>query len=142
MTRTIGLAIFALPVLLVGCSDSSSTAPSKQSSFRQVGYFKNASNRIFTIAYTEGTSESEIRAHAEGLMYTPGKMTAAYFYQEGSMIPADGVTLAQTVFEANEVLYDTPGLSSWRYAYMRSFKGTTEFVDCEQHPNHALSRKK
>ena len=113
------------------------------SNFRQVGYLKdNGKNRIFTIAYKPGTTEQEVRSHAERLMYTQGQVMAAYFYPEGSLIPADGVTLAGSMFKANDVLFETPGLSKWRYAYMRYLKGTSEFVDCEKTADNDLCRKK
>ena len=134
------LRILLFSVVMVGCSDGTS---SSQSAFRQVGYLKdNAKNRIFTIAYKPGTTEQEVRSHAERSMHTQGQMMAAYFYPEGSVIPADGVTLAGSVFKANDVLFETPGLSKWRYAYMRHFRGTSEFVDCEKTPNSDLCRKK
>ena len=141
-------AVIALPLIglviwwLWWPSDSTSTDPSERSSFERIGYLKHNDNRIFTIAYKAGTPESEIRAHAEGLPYTDRRVMAVYYYPEGSKIPADGITLAAGIFEANEVLYETPGLSPWRYAYMRSFSGKTEFVDCQRNPDHSLSRKK
>jgi len=99
---------------MAGCSDGAS---SSQFAFRQVGYLKdNAKNRIFTIAFRPGTTEQEARNHAERLMYTQGQMMAAYFFPEGSVIPADGVTLADSVFKANDVLFETSGLSKWHYA--------------------------
>ena len=111
--------------------------------FRRVGYFKDSKrNRIYTISYKSGTKEKEIRSYAENLMYTQGQMMATYFYPEGSDIPADGLTLAKSILQANNVLYDLPGLSCWRYAFMRYFKGTTEFIDCKQTPNSDLCRKK
>ena len=67
---------------------------------------------------------------------------AAYFYPEGSTIPEDGVTLANSMLKANDVLYETPGLSKWGYAYMRNFKGSSEFVDCKQQQTNDLCRKK
>lgn len=141
--------IYLLPLLLVAtmaaCSDSSSKneSSSKQANFRQVGYLKDSlKNRIFTIAYKPDTPEQEIRAHTESLMHTPGQMMAAYYYSEGSLIPADGVTLAGSIGKANDVLYEVPGLSKWRYAYMRYLNGTSEFVDCEQGPGNDLCRKK
>lgn len=134
------LTIFLLSVILAGCSDGASNS---QSAFRQVGYLKDsAKNRIFTIAYKAGTTEQEVRNHAERLMHTQGQMMSAYYYPEGSVIPADGVTLAGSVFKANDVLFETPGLSKWRYAYMRHFIGTSEFVDCEKSPDNDLCRKK
>lgn len=134
------LGILLFSVVLVGCSGEASDS---QSAFRQVGYLKDsAKNRVFTIAYTAGTTDQEVRSHAKRLMHTQGRMMAAYFYPEGSSIPADGVTLAGSVFKANDVLFETPGLSKWRYAYMRHFRGTSEFVDCEKTPDSALCRKR
>lgn len=133
-----GILLFS--VVMVGCSDG---AASSQSAFRQVGYLKdNAKNRIFTIAYKPGTTEQEVRNYAERLMHTQGQMMAAYFYPEGSVIPADGVTLAGSVFKANDILFETSGLSKWRYAYMRHFRGTSEFVDCDKTPDSDLCRKR
>lgn len=114
-----------------------------QGKFRRVGYFKDSKkNRIYTISYQSGTIEKEIRSYAEKLMYTHGRMMAAYFYPKGSSIPADGLTLAKSILQANRVLYDLPGLSSWSYAFMRHFKGTTKFMDCRQIRNDDLCRKK
>jgi hypothetical protein len=119
----------------VGCSN-------RNSAFRPVGYFKDdANNRIHTIAFKPGATEQEINEHAEGLMHTQGQMLAAYYYSEGSVIPADGVTLAGSLDEANNVLYEVEGLSSWRYAFMRYFRGNAEFVDCELSPDNPLCRK-
>ena len=142
------LVVIVLGLWFIGyISNGSKTTISEKTDnrahFRQVGYLKdNAKNRIFTIAYKHGTSEQEIRTHAKSLMHTSGQMMAAYFYPEGSTIPADGVTLAGSMFKANDVLYDMPGLSKWRYAYMRHFKGSSEFVDCEQNQSNDLCRKK
>ena len=112
--------------------------------FDKVGYFKDdLRNRIVTVTYKPGTSANEIRTYAESLMYTEGQMMAAYFYSEGGLVPADGVTLASTMTEVNDLLYETPGLSNWRYAYMRYFKiGATEFVNCEHDLDNDLCRKK
>lgn len=140
MNVRICLVILLLSVAVVGYSDGASNS---QSAFRQVGYMKdNAKNRIFTIAYKPGATEQEVRSHAERLTHTQGQMMAAYYYPEGSVIPADGVTLADSVFKANDVLFETLGLDKWRYAYMRHFIGTSEFVDCEKKPDNDLCRKK
>ncbi len=69
-------------------------------------------------------------------------MTAAYYYTEGSSIPADGLTLAGGVFKANDVLYETLGLSKWQYAYMLGFKGGPQFVNCITNPDNDLCRQK
>jgi len=129
------LILFSLPFLIIGCG-------SGNKNFNQEGYFKNnARNRIFTYSFKSGTTKQEVKEYARNLMNTPGRMTAAYFYPEGSLIPRDGVTLANSMDRVNYVLYDMPGLNKWRYAYMKYFTGSSEFVDCQESPNHDLCRK-
>lgn len=112
-------------------------------SISRVGYLKDKSNnRIFTYSFKKGVTEQEIREHAKNLPNTNGRMTAAYYYIEGSLIPADGVTLAGSVFKANDVLFETPGLSKWQYAYMLGFKGEPQFVNCVTNPDNDLCRQK
>src|SRR5262245_15500282 len=107
---TLALAAFA-----AGCS--------KESDFRQVGYFKSGNNdRIMTVAFAPGAGPAEARAYAEKLPHTAGRMLAAYFYPEGAAAPADGVTLASSVISANEALA-APGAPEWVYAYMRAPAG-------------------
>jgi hypothetical protein len=139
--NAVKLAIVVIFVVSVLCFVILLT--SNQDNFTQVGFFKdNANNRIFTISYKVGSSEGKIKTYAEGLMNTSGQMTAAYFFPEGSIIPADGLTLASSVFEANDVLYEAPNVGKWRYAYMKYLDGTSEFVDCEQVPDSVLCRNK
>ncbi len=112
-------------------------------SIERIGYLKdNGKNRIFTLSFNNAVTESEIRKHAENLPNTSGRITAAYFYLEGSQIPADGLTLAGTVFKANNMLYETPGLSKWHYAFMLGFKGVPQFVNCIKDPKNDLCRQK
>jgi hypothetical protein len=112
-------------------------------SIEQVGYLKDkGQNRIFTFLFKKGVTEQEIKKHSKNLPNTSHRMTAAYYYMEGSAIPADGVTLAGTVFKANNVLYETPGLSKWQYAFMLGFKGIPQFVNCIKDPRNDLCRQK
>jgi len=111
--------------------------------FKHVGYYKDkAKHRIFAISYKKGVTEDQIKAYALKLMNTKGRFTAGYFYPEGSKIPAGGLTQAGSLANANYILYDTPGLSKWHYAYMHTMDGKTIFVDCVKHPKHDLSRQK
>jgi len=142
MNRIFYLLIILLCLLLGSVFDGLAADTDKQDNFRRVGYFKDSNkNRIYTISFKPGTPKREVLSYAEQLTYTQRRMMAAYFYPEGSAIPADGVTLAKSIFQANSVLYELPGLSCWRYAYMRYFKGTAEFIDCQQMPNSDLCRK-
>lgn len=143
------IAFVAIAVLasIMACSDSGSGSTSSQSNaapkFRQVGYLKDkVNNRIFSIAIPQTASIDLVRSHAEKLPYTPGQMTGAYYFLEGPGIPADGITLAGNVLKANRVLYDTPGVPSWRFAYQRSFNGQSVFYDCHAAPSADLCKSK
>jgi len=66
-------------------------------SIERIGYLKDkGKNRIFTLSFKSRVTEQEIRKHAKNLPNTSRRMTAAYYYVEGSTIPADGLTLAGT----------------------------------------------
>jgi hypothetical protein len=112
------------------------------SNLRQVGYFKGkAKNRVFTIEMKAPISKSGALKFAKSKPNTPSQVTAVYFYPAGSTIPADGVTLAKNFFQVNSVLYDTQGLSKWRFAYMKYFNGADSFVDCKESPTNDLCRQ-
>ncbi len=109
---------------------------------KEVGYFKSkAKNRIFTISFPKDCHEAGLQKYARGLSNTDGRMTAAYFYPEESVIPADGVTLAKNIEQANRVLYEVPGLSKWSYAFMKSYNGRSQWVNCIKTPDHDLCRQ-
>ena len=143
------LSVFALATMIIGCNGpngSSSTATSKSSSaanmFKQVGYFKDAkNNRVFTVSCKPAATEAQVKSYAKKLSNTIGQMTAAYFYPEGSKIPADGVTMARSSFAATDVIWDTPGLSSWDYVYMMPTIGEVTFVNCKERPGDDLCKK-
>lgn len=115
--------------IVVGVLVTSQVAQADE--LRQRGYFKGAnSDRVFTVEISPDVMPEAAQAHGARLPYTPGQMTAAYYYVRGSMIPVDGVTRAKNLFEVNRVLYDVPGLSPWTFAYQRSRNGEAVFVDC------------
>lgn len=109
--------------------------------FDRTGYLKDkGKNRIFTISFKKGTSEKEINAHANSLPNTSGRMTAAYYFVKGRRIPSNSITLARNIFNANSILYDTPGFDKWVYAYMKGYNGSTKFVNCNFSPDNELCR--
>jgi hypothetical protein len=118
------LSLVFAALLLVGCDEA-------EPMVTQVGYFKSSVNdRIFTARLSKDASEKDARVFGESRPHTAGQMTAVYIYENDSEIPADGVTLARSVFEANENLANS-NLSSWRFVYMRYRNGNFEFLDCE-----------
>ena len=110
--------------------------------FRDVGYFKDGEkNRLFTVELAGNIDPAMARSYANKKMNTDGQVTAVYFYDYGSRIPADGITNARSLFHANTTLYDTPGLSKWVYAYMKGMDGRVSFVDCRAKPSSDLCRR-
>ncbi len=135
------LGVLLLLVVVAFASGIQQKAEAQSSSFREVGYFKAANkDRIFSVQMIGSVTAAEAKAYAKRKMNTPGRMTAVYFYAPGSVIPADGLTLANNLYAANTVLYDMPGLSKWRYAYMNYGNGKEEFVDCRVPNNSGLCR--
>ncbi|PCH86030.1 MAG: hypothetical protein COB26_04715 [Piscirickettsiaceae bacterium] len=98
--------------------------------FERIGYFKGNKDRVFTVLYQDGATPLTIQAYAKNLPHTLESMTTAYFYKEGSTVPNDGVTLANGSISAINIIFETPGLSSWQYAYMIFRTGQEKFVDC------------
>ncbi len=108
----------------------------------QVGYMKDENrNRIFTLTFNKNISETDIQKHAANLPNTAGWMTAAYYYPENSVVPSNIVTSAGNIVKVIRVLYETPGFSKWKYAYMITFSGKTKFINCTKTPENVLCRK-
>jgi hypothetical protein len=127
------LICLSLPVLESGAA--------AQGKFNNLGYFEDSKkNRIYTISIKQGISRDEVYEYAERLSFTEGRMMAAYFYPENTAIPVDAVKQAKTLYQANDVLYDSPGTGSWRYAFIRSYQGPKAFVDCREDPQNDLCR--
>jgi hypothetical protein len=144
--KKIGFGLLAL--LIVGAIIGLSRVPSPGGSqapgntFEAEGTFKDeAGNRIYTFEFTNGTSIQMVRAFAEGLEFTAGFLTAAYFYAEGAVIPLHSISLAKGVESANGAIYKARGFSPWQYAFTRTPDGALRFVDCQQAPDDVLCRK-
>lgn len=107
----------------------------------RVGYFSENGHQIRTYSFGARVTDEQIRAFAEAEVSNPDRLTASYFYPEGSTIPADGLTMAGNLIDATDLIYDAPGLSRWRYAYMRPLIGEVQFIDCVVTPMDGLCRK-
>ena len=108
----------------------------KKGKISQEAYWKQNKNRIFVFSISSGTPVSQIKKHAKKQMNTSGKMTACYYFMNGTRIPRDGVTLANNMGKANEVINRfSDGIE---YAYMKAFNGTSEFVNCRTNPSNGL----
>jgi hypothetical protein len=108
----------------------------------QHGYFKDAANnRIFSFAISSDATEAQVREHAGGRQHTAGRLTAAYYYTEGTRIPAAELSTARDLVAANDLLYDHPGADVWRFAWVKS-PDLEQFVNCETTPQNDLCRRR
>jgi hypothetical protein len=151
MRRMLMLYWLLYPLVLANCemaeqaesrSAASDASMTQDVHFEQKGYFANdARDRVRTFLMPAGATVESVRAHGSKLTATPGRTTAAYYYEPGSIVPADGVTLAGNIARANRVIYEDQRMSAWRYAFMVFRTGETSFVDCAATPSHDLCRQ-
>jgi hypothetical protein len=125
---------FSAAILLFAALLLVGPAPVEQghatTAFDEVGYLKLGNNaRLFTIRY-EAAGNAAVHAHAKGLMYTSGRVTAAYYYPKGARVPADGITLSGSWDRAQAVLWENPGVDAWDFVFWRYPNGESKFVDC------------
>lgn len=141
-------SVFSLTLTLAAiATDTASAAQSDQcrppgkrllAGLPNPGYYRAPTgDRILTILY-DTLSLTEARAYGARLPYTPGQITATYFYQRGTAAPGDALTFATDPGQARDALLRGP---AWRLAYMRSRNGKEEVVDCDSTPSHELCRK-
>jgi hypothetical protein len=142
MRRFFMLLTILLTLTNVACTERS-VVQEDTASIKRVGYYEDFQNsRVLAFEFAPGTPAEEIREHAESLSYTSERLLAAYYYEEGSnTIPANSLRWARSIMHANDLLYDTPDLDQWHYAFMRTFIGESRFTDCTHSPGDALCRK-
>ncbi len=147
LTRTqsflLGTVVLVLATLGIGWLGKSmiDDQPLDVIDFWLEGYYRDGTaDRLFTVGYRTAVSESEIRAFADQLTYTPGHVTTAFFYPEGSRIPSRGVTGAASLADAQQALRMATGASPWRYAAVKDAQGQLTLVDCMAEPNNRLCR--
>lgn len=149
MKKKIGLGFLALlaigtviGLLRVPSPGGPGSSPAPGDAFDAEGTFKdNAGNRIYTFELTAGASAPMVRAFAEGLEFSAGLLTTAYFYGEDAIIPLHSVSFASGVEAANGAIYEARGFSAWQYAFIRTPEGEVGFVDCRQTPDDELCHK-
>jgi hypothetical protein len=110
--------------------------------FIQYGYFKgDLRNRVFTYEMRGEINKRQAFDFARNRMNTVGQFTGVYFYEQGSAIPADGVTSASDMIEANKVVMELEAASKYVYLYWKQFNGNEVFVDCREDPTDQLCKK-
>ena len=149
MNKTIGLGLAALlaigaviGLLRVSSPGGSDGPPAPADAFDAEGTFEDEEgNRIYTFELNAGASAQIVRDFANGLEFTAGFLTAAYFYAEDAVIPLHSVSLASGLDQAHGAIYEARGFSPWQFAFMRTPEGEVRFVDCQQTPDDELCRK-
>lgn len=99
------------------------------------------SNRIFTFAVPASTQLDAVRKHVRSLPLESGPTTAAYYFMLKDSSSSRAISFAEDVKDANYMLYEKPGISTWRFAYTKSGDGAESFVDCQVTPSHRLCRQ-
>jgi len=113
---------------------AASAAHAQDEAVRQAAAFVSSTKDRIVIAHlTDEATEEDARKFAAERERNVGKMTAVYFYEPEARFPAQALTSAQSVSEANKLL-DDPDMSAWRYVFMHYKTGSSEFVDCAE-PN-------
>lgn len=133
--------------VLAGCTERGASSPEmseEAGSIRRIAFYEDfQNNRVMTFEFVAGTSTEEIREHAEALPRTDGRLLAGYYYPEGSRsLSSEELKRSRGALHANDILYDTPGLDRWHYAFMRPFVGEARFTDCTESPDDVLCRKR
>ena len=129
--------LLLLVLFTLGCG----TEAANTSKFEGYGYFKQNRNRIKTVVMRGKVSKEEALDYGRNTMNTSGRLTAVYFYVQGSVVPNDQLTLARDVFSANDVLHEGAGYGKWKYVYMKAITGEEFLVDCEAESGNTLCRQ-
>jgi hypothetical protein len=113
-----------------------------ESEFIQYGYFKDdIKNRVFTYEMRGEIDKKQAFHFGKRRMNTEGQFTGVYFYDQGSAIPADGVTFASDMVQANTVVMELEAASKYRYVFWKQFNGNEIFVDCREDPKNQICKK-
>jgi hypothetical protein len=142
MRRCFTTFIILLAFATVACTERPTVQEGTVNINRVGDYEDFQNNRVMAFTFTAGTSAEAIREHARNLPYSSERLLAAYYYEEGSRtIAAKDLRWARSIMQANDLLYDTPDLDPWHYAFMRNFINEARFTDCTQTPDDALCRQ-
>ena len=123
------LALTLTFTTLTACQDSDP--------FDEAAYFRGDNrNRVFVLTAAPGTSTRDVLTEAEAQSHTAGRFTAVFVFEADSAPGvANAVTLASNYQSAIDLVY-SPGLAGWRWRFMRSPDGGTDWTDCQNPRGH------
>jgi hypothetical protein len=111
----------------------------QDSPFVSVGQYRDSSNdRIFAVTFRPNTTEETMRAFGMHATNTSGRMTAVYFFAEGSQNPGAALKTATSLEQATAAIAGSKGQT---YVYQRATNGKEAFVNCSSSPTHELCQK-
>ena len=111
------------------------------SEFHKIGHYTDDSrNHILTVRIPVTATKDQVEQYAKEQTNKAEHPTSLYFFEDGSMIPVDAIMRAESLLAVNDLLYNTDGLSKWRFAFMRKQNGSTRMVDCAKYPESDLCR--
>lgn len=113
------------------------------SDVKRTAYCKINKNRIMIFQFSGLPSSEEMLGYLKKNqpMNTDRRMTAAYFFPKGSVMPQSGFSSCSSIFQANKFLYEKMDINPWGFAYMIGFNGARTFVNCMESPKHDLCRQ-
>jgi len=107
--------------------------------FTLAGQYKDGSNdRIFAVTFPADATAEAMRSYGMHATNTSGRMTAVYFFAEGSQNPGAALNTATSLEQATAVV---TGGKSQVYVYQRATNGKEEFIKCASSPEHELCQK-
>jgi hypothetical protein len=97
--------------------------------FKMQAYFKDdMKNRVMSFGISDNTTAQQAKKHAQRQPYTPGQVTAVYYYRPSQYQPKNGFNLEARNYNHAQQLID--GFDQPTFASMRYLNGNFEFVDC------------
>jgi hypothetical protein len=136
----------ALTVLLVACSGDGQLeiAAENTETITHYAQFRDPQqNRVVIFVFADATNATEIKNHAESLVYEEDRLLAAYYFQKGEIsVPPTRLSRSGSIMRANDLMYDDADIGPWRYAFLRPFVGEPRFTDCLIAPEDVLCRQR
>ena len=75
-----------------------------------------------------------------GKWYDAGQFAMIYFFEYGHEISNHEKGRVESLFVANNLVYDREELGEWCFSFLRKLNGATRMVDCGKCPESELCR--
>lgn len=131
MRALTALSLTLVLILIAACRDSDP--------FDQVAYFRGDNrNRVYVLTAPVGTQAGVVQDRVEALFNTAGRFTAVFVFETSTAPPGiQAVTLASDYMAAIDLAY-SERFSGWRWRFVRTPTGETNWIDCVRRGNEDL----